>query len=111
MVHNRRTRVRRKKRCNSTIKKGGEREKLYVEKYEVFKLSNKDTQCKKQFEDPIGHRVNVFVFVKKDDGKWKTDVIFTEKNSDRTARSSTYDTINEGNYDYGVAMRVKYIPP
>ena len=84
---------------------------MYVEKYEVFKLSNKDAQCKKQFKDPIGHRVNVFVFVKNDDGKWKTDVKFTEKESNRKDRSITYDDIiKNNNYKYGVAMRVKYIP-
>lgn len=105
MVHNRRTRVRRKKRCNSTIKKGGKGETLYVKKYKVFKLSEteEDQECENQFNDPMGHKVNVFVFVKKDGDKWNTKLILAKPPSDNAKEK--YDDSKYG-YNYCVAMLI-----
>jgi len=110
MVHNRRTRVRRKKRCNSTIKKGGKKgETLYVNRYKVFKLAYEDEECKKTFVDAKQYNYNVFVFVKKDGNKWNTNLILakppSEYDEEGPDAGTTYEDSKDG-YNYCVAMLI-----
>lgn len=111
MVHNRRTRVRRKKRCNSTIKKGGKGKTLYVNRYKVFKLLSKDedNECKKTFVDAKQYKYNVFVFVKKDDDKWNTKLILAKPPSEYTEEGpdagQTYEN-SKAEQEYCVAMLI-----
>ena len=108
MVHNRRTRVRRKKRCNSTIKKGGKGKTLYVNRYQVFKLPNEDEKCKKTFVDAKQHNYNVFVFVKKDGDKWNTNLILAKppsSYSEGTNAGQTYEN-SKAEQEYCVAMLI-----
>lgn len=109
MVHNRRTRVRRKKRCNSTIKKGGKGETLYVNHYKVFDIKSDNEKCRKIFIDAKKNNYNVFVFVKNDDGKWNTNLILAKPPSEYekgTDAGTTYENASKDDYKYCVAMLI-----
>tara|TARA_B100000886_G_scaffold340083_1_gene307828 strand:- start:1462 stop:1803 length:342 start_codon:yes stop_codon:yes gene_type:complete len=110
MVHNRRTRVRRKKRCNSTIKKGGKKgETLYVNRYQVFDIKSDNEKCKETFVNAKQYKYNVFVFVKQEDNKWNTNLILakppSEYDEEGTNAGQTYEN-SRAEQEYCVAMLI-----
>ena len=109
MVHNRRTRVRRKKRCNSTIKKGGKGKTLYVNRYQVFDIKSDNEKCKETFVNAKQYNYNVFVFVKKEGNKWNTKLILakppSEYDEEGTNAGQTYEN-SRAEQEYCVAMLI-----
>lgn len=104
MVHNRRTRVRRRKRCNRTIKKGGRKWKVTTMK--SFDLTNKNKQ--KEFKDlydlPENNDYNVVVFLEKNANNtgWQHEEIHIQQGIN--------NVMPEKKYTYAVAMSIEPLP-